>query len=76
MFSCNIDFWQHLHVGMKDCFNSVGYLDVDILVKYMLIHHVVLQQLTTDDIEKPVISVTQKTIKNGFLGEKTCCCCT
>ena len=36
----------------------------------MLIHHVVLQQLTTVDIEKPVISVTQKTIKNGFLGEK------
>ena len=55
---------------MKDCFDSVDNLDVDILVKYMLIHHVVLQQLTTVDIEKPVISVTQKTIKNGFLGEK------
>ena len=55
---------------MKDCFNSVDNLDIDILVKYMLIHHVVLQQLTTVDIEKPVISVTQKTIKNGFLGEK------
>ena len=51
---------------MKDCFNSVDNLDIDILVKYMLIHHVVLQQLTTVDIEKPVISVTQKTIKNGF----------
>ena len=55
---------------MKDCFNSVDNLDVDILVKYMLIHHVVLQQLTTDDIEKPVISVTQKTIKMVFWEKK------